>query len=601
MGHLLAVLVGEGELVALLPDTDHVPVVVDRQRLADEPLVVDVVVAVAAQFDDLVAVEREGEIGLPAEIRLADILRMERQLDTLVAGLSDVVENLAVTVHDRHRARHQQIVRIGKIHVDRTAQASVEKLEVDTEVGRIGRLPLQVGVADAIARQIGRVGGAAAVAPNVLDAVGCVKTVERLVARNGVVAVSAVRQADFQHVDPRSVVLDETLFAQMPGYGGRREEGPFVIFGESRERVGASGQRQQILAVESVVHAEHARNEIFLPIGRTDSDLVFGAVHPVEARIVVHEALAALRSARILGFLHGEQSREVDVVLFEIAVEFQHVLPRPVRRVVVIQFGAAVHLLTGHGVAAVVGAVQLAAVVVAELRAEREPLDGKFDVEKTVGHEVAARAFLIGVDILHRVGQVRIVHRLLVIAARLVLVDAPRALLDGVFEVRRRTAALAVDELRGEAHRQPVVHRLVDAGVNGRTLIIRVVDDAGIVQVGNGGHVGRLFAAALEAQLVVHREDRAENIVLPVVGDAFGVVDLLAGADDRTHQRIELLAAVIVFEPAHVLFETDELVGTHRLDALHRFGDGEFRLVGHMETAFRSALGLDQDDAVRSA
>ena len=170
-----------------------------------------------------------------------------------------------------------------------------------------------------------------------------------------------------------------------------------------------------------------------------------------------------------------------------------------------------------------------------------------------------------------------------------------------MFEVRRRTAALAVDELRGEAHRQPVVHRLVDAGVNGRTLIIRVVDDTGIVQVGNSGHIGRLFAAALEAQLVVHREDRAENIVLPVVGDAFGVVDLLAGADDRTHQRIELLAAVIVFEPAHVLLETDELVGTHRLDALHRFGDGEFRLVGHMETAFRSALGLDQDDAVRSA
>ena len=373
------------------------------------------------------------------------------------------------------------------------------------------------------------------------------------------------------------------------------------FFGEGRERVGAARHRQQVFAVEAVIHTEHARNHVLFPVFRTDGDLVLGAVHPVEARIVVHEALTALRSLRILGLLHGEESREVDVVFVESPVEFQHVLPRPVRRVVVFQFGTAVDLLTRHGIAAVVGAIQLAAVVVAELRAERETLDGKFDVEKTVGHEVAARAFLIGIDILHRVGQVRIVHRLLVITARLVLVDAPRALLDGVFEVRRRTATLAVDELRGEAHRQPVVHRLVDAGVNGRTLIIRVVDDAGIVQVGNGGHIGRLFAAALEAQLVVHREDRAENIVLPVVGDAFGVVDLLAGADDRTHQRIELLAAVIVFESAHVLLETDELVGTHRLDALHRFGDGEFRLVGHMETAFRSALGLDQNDAVRSA
>ena len=170
-----------------------------------------------------------------------------------------------------------------------------------------------------------------------------------------------------------------------------------------------------------------------------------------------------------------------------------------------------------------------------------------------------------------------------------------------MFEVRGRTAALAVDKLRGEADRQPVVHRLVDAGVNARTLIIRVVYDAGVIQIGDGGHVGRFVVTALEAQLVVHRKGRAEDVVLPVVGNAFGVVHFFAGADDRTDQRVELLAAVIIFESAHILLEADELVGTHRLDKLHRFGDGQFCLISHVEIAFGTAFGLDQDDTVRAA
>ena len=387
----------------------------------------------------------------------------------------------------------------------------------------------------------------------------------------------------------------------MPGNGSRGEESPFVVFSEGRERVGASGECQKVFAVEAVIHTEHARNEVLFPERRTDGDLVLGAVHPVEARVVVYEAFAALRSGCILGLLHGEETCEVDVMFAEIPVEFKHVLPRPVRRVVVGQLGAAVDFLTRYGVAAVVGSVHLAAVVVAELRPEREPFDRKFEIEEPVGHEVAARAFLVGVDVLHRVGQVRVVHRLLVVGAGLVPVDAVGALLDGMFEVRRRTAGLTVHELRGETYGQPVVHFLVDAGIDVRALVIRIVNHAGVVQVGNRGHIGGLLVAALEAQLVVHREDRAEDIVLPVVGDALGVVYLLAGADNRTYQRIELLAAVIVLEPAHVLLEADELVGTHGFDALHRLGDGELRFVGDMEFALRTPLGLDQDDAVRAA
>ena len=183
---------------------------------------------------------------------------MERQFDTLVAGLADVVENLAVTVHNGNGTRHQQVVRVGEVHVDRTAQTAVEELEVDTEVGRIGGLPKQVGVADTVARQVGRVGSIASVAPDILDAVGRVETVERHVTVDGIVTVGAVRETDLQHVDPRGVVLDEALLAEMPGNGCRGEESPFVVFGEGRERVGAARHRQQVFAVEAVIHTEHA-------------------------------------------------------------------------------------------------------------------------------------------------------------------------------------------------------------------------------------------------------------------------------------------------------------------------------------------------------
>ena len=72
-------------------------------------------------------------------------------------------------------------MRVGEVHVDRTAQTAVEELEVDTEVGRIGGLPTQVGIADTVARQVGRVGGVAVVAPNIFDTIGRVETVERLI------------------------------------------------------------------------------------------------------------------------------------------------------------------------------------------------------------------------------------------------------------------------------------------------------------------------------------------------------------------------------------------------------------------------------------
>ena len=62
MGDFITALIKEGELVTGLPEPGHVIIVVNREGLADEPFVVNVIKAVAAELDDLVAVEEETKV-----------------------------------------------------------------------------------------------------------------------------------------------------------------------------------------------------------------------------------------------------------------------------------------------------------------------------------------------------------------------------------------------------------------------------------------------------------------------------------------------------------------------------------------------------------
>ena len=113
----VALSIGERELVTILPEAYYLVVIVYGERLADEPFVVHVILAVATEFHDLVPVQEEAEVSIPCEVRLSDVHGIQCQLNTLVLGLADIVPNLLVAVHDRHGTGHQQVLGIGNVHV----------------------------------------------------------------------------------------------------------------------------------------------------------------------------------------------------------------------------------------------------------------------------------------------------------------------------------------------------------------------------------------------------------------------------------------------------------------------------------------------------
>ena len=100
----------------------------------------------------------------------------------------------------------------------------------------------------------------------------------------------------------------------------------------------------------------------------------------------------------------------------------------------------AVDLLAGNGIAPVVCAGEVVAVVVSELGLERKAFYRELDLDIAVYQGIPAGILLVGIDILHRVREVAVVHRLLVVCTRLILVDTVWRLLDGMFEIRGDTA-----------------------------------------------------------------------------------------------------------------------------------------------------------------
>ena len=128
------------------------------------------------------------------------------------------------------------------------------------------------------------------------------------------------------------------------------------------------------------------------------------------------------------------------MVLAEIPVVLEDVLPGIVGGMAVADGSLAVDLLAGYGIASVVCAGEVVAVVVSELGLERKSFYRELDLDIAVYEDIPAGILLVSIDILHRVREVAVVHRLLVVCTRLILVDTVWRLLDGMFEIRSDTA-----------------------------------------------------------------------------------------------------------------------------------------------------------------
>ena len=73
-------------------------------------------------------------------------LIVERELDTLVRGLTDILILIAETSRGIAGNAHQNILGGVPVELDATAQLAIPEAEVQTDVTRDGGLPLQVGV-----------------------------------------------------------------------------------------------------------------------------------------------------------------------------------------------------------------------------------------------------------------------------------------------------------------------------------------------------------------------------------------------------------------------------------------------------------------------
>ena len=171
------------------------------------------------------------------------------------------------------------------------------------------------------------------------------------------------------------------------------------------------------------------------------------------------------------------------MVLAESVVILDDILPCPVSVVGVADGCLSVDLRSGHRVASVVCSVERIPVVVSELRPYGKSFHRKIDIDVTVHQHVPSCILLVGIDILHRVREVAVVHRLFIVSASLVIHYTIRTLLDGMLEVRSDSAALPVDILCSETYLQPFVDGLSDRGEHVHTLIVGVVYDARVVKV----------------------------------------------------------------------------------------------------------------------
>ena len=98
------------------------------------------------QFANLVLVVRYVEVEVQTKVFLVYDYSIERQLNTLVRGLTEVLELVRVTCVGWNDTLHQEVLGGIPVEVQCTAEATIEETVVDTEVTGHCGFPLQVWI-----------------------------------------------------------------------------------------------------------------------------------------------------------------------------------------------------------------------------------------------------------------------------------------------------------------------------------------------------------------------------------------------------------------------------------------------------------------------
>ena len=195
------------------------------------------------QLIHIVLVVVEGHAEVEVEVLRLDDVVGQRELNTLVRGLSDVLVLIGEACAGVARHTHKNVLCGVPVQLEATAEATCES-EVDTDIPRHGGLPLQVGIAKTCA-------GLIDIHVLAVDDSGsrCPRCAEEA-AVDAVVTRGTIRHTEFEVVEPVASALHERFIAEAPCHGCCGEVTPPVALGELRGTVGTESKREEVSVVE---------------------------------------------------------------------------------------------------------------------------------------------------------------------------------------------------------------------------------------------------------------------------------------------------------------------------------------------------------------
>ena len=288
---------------------------------------------------------RGGEVEADVVLELLDfVVPVGLKLDTLVANLSDVEDGVLIAGRGREALGDEQIFGLVDVVVDATGQLVIEHAVVETNVLRVGGLPLQAAVLHG-PRAAARPGVATLLVAAFPAVAGADEGLEVVVAQGVLVTQATPADAELQVVH-KAVFREEAFLAQTPTQGYRGEGTPAVVATELGGAVAADGGLQQIAAVEAIVHAAEEGGAVVLVARAVAAEgAAYAGIHGVErgveeacglvavgqVAVLIHVVLGGLarHAHTVVGVAGGGEAgtgHGRHVVLAKLLGEGQHVL-----------------------------------------------------------------------------------------------------------------------------------------------------------------------------------------------------------------------------------------------------------------------------------
>ena len=321
LGHFSLVLRG------IAPQAGGLITIDDADRIADEESAAHHVFLALLEFEDLLGVVTEADRRTPGEVLGLDIRRVQREVETVVGDLADIVLGSGITGDGRQRDGEDQAVGIVLINIEDAGKAAAPEGEVDTGIHLRRRFPTDGIVREGRRRDIGGLSRGA-----IVDRTGS-QQVLGAVRTDRIVTGLTPAETEFQLAE-EILILHERLLVDSPTEGDGREAVPFVALAQLGGAVITIGEREEVAVLVAVGDAGHVGSHLVLcqrVVGRAVQDADgFGIQAPVRLGLPQCDTRSAHRIHRRAHRGHRLlQQGDVHAVVAELAVVGEDVVEGP--------------------------------------------------------------------------------------------------------------------------------------------------------------------------------------------------------------------------------------------------------------------------------